>query len=160
MFFSQKYLFIMWKKSQFYKNLSKMYEIMALVQKYQILIYVSFTVFLNTIGKGKCCHSETSLHLEVLNWLSFWYLFWAHCEFLAYSIPLSRKILGLRHNDTIPYSCETSTNPEFTLSLFYPHHRTVSSFLLILSLQIFFSSIQNKSNTLIRCKWNVVVSII
>ena len=32
--------------------------------------------------KGKCGHSEFSLHLKIKQWLSFWYLFLAHCVIL------------------------------------------------------------------------------
>ena len=61
-------------------NSSRMYEIMALVQKYQILLNLSFNVFLIVFGRGKCCHSEPSLHLQVQSWMSLSYPFWAHCE--------------------------------------------------------------------------------
>ena len=63
-------------------NSSRMYEIMALVQKYQILLNLSFNVFLIVFGRGKCCHSESSLHLQVQSWMSFSYPFWAHCVIL------------------------------------------------------------------------------
>ena len=46
-----------------------------------------------TVSKGKCCHSELSLQLQIKKWVSFWYLFQAHCVYRSLEwLKMSKKL--------------------------------------------------------------------
>ena len=49
---------------------------------------------LNKKSKEKCCHSESLLHLKVQNWMSFSYLFWAHCDFATFDFFVKMKLVS------------------------------------------------------------------
>ena len=54
------------------------------------------------IGKEKCCHSESSLHLQVQYWMSLSYPFWVHCVKLTGS--WTNVSNGLRTLSTVFFS--------------------------------------------------------
>ena len=49
-------------------------------------------------SKGKCCQSEFSLQLQVKKWVSFWYLYLAHCD-----TPSMLLTYRFRKNQTLQF---------------------------------------------------------